>query len=281
MKEGRLIVCATPCREPRGRLAPAGQGAGRGRPDRLRGHPPDPQAARPPGRDHPHDQLPRVGERERAKELAERVAAGAAPGPGLGCRRRPSPTRLLLVAACVERGRPVEVVPGPSAALAALVVSGLPTDQFVFEGFLPRRPASATGAWPSWPPSPGRSCSSRPPTGPGHPGRDGGGVRAWPDRGRRPRADQGPRAGAAWSPRHRPGRLAGQGAASEPWSWVAPAGGPPRPARPPSPPRSPPWSRPAPAPGTRSRPWPRPPAPPAQRLPGRAGGPGRAGMMLA
>ncbi len=43
-----------------------------------------------------------------------------------------------LVAACVEAGVPVDVVPGPSAAVAALVVSGLPTDRFVFEGFLPR-----------------------------------------------------------------------------------------------------------------------------------------------
>jgi 16S rRNA (cytidine1402-2'-O)-methyltransferase len=43
-----------------------------------------------------------------------------------------------LVAACVEAGIPVDVVPGPSAAVAALVVSGLPTDRFVFDGFLPR-----------------------------------------------------------------------------------------------------------------------------------------------
>jgi 16S rRNA (cytidine1402-2'-O)-methyltransferase len=43
-----------------------------------------------------------------------------------------------LVRACAERGVDVRVVPGPSAAIAALVVSGLPTDRFSFEGFLPR-----------------------------------------------------------------------------------------------------------------------------------------------
>jgi 16S rRNA (cytidine1402-2'-O)-methyltransferase len=43
-----------------------------------------------------------------------------------------------LVAACVQEGIAVDVVPGPSAAVAALVVSGLPADRFVFEGFLPR-----------------------------------------------------------------------------------------------------------------------------------------------
>ena len=44
-----------------------------------------------------------------------------------------------LVAAALAAGVAVEVVPGPSAALAALVVSGLPTARFVFEGFLPRK----------------------------------------------------------------------------------------------------------------------------------------------
>jgi 16S rRNA (cytidine1402-2'-O)-methyltransferase len=44
-----------------------------------------------------------------------------------------------LVRACVEAGLPVEVVPGPSAVLTALVLSGFDTARFVFEGFLPRR----------------------------------------------------------------------------------------------------------------------------------------------
>ena len=44
-----------------------------------------------------------------------------------------------LVAAAADRGVIVTVVPGPSAVVAALVASGLPTDRFCFEGFLPRR----------------------------------------------------------------------------------------------------------------------------------------------
>jgi 16S rRNA (cytidine1402-2'-O)-methyltransferase len=44
-----------------------------------------------------------------------------------------------LVAAAVDAGVDVTVVPGPSAVLAALAVSGLPVDRFCFEGFLPRK----------------------------------------------------------------------------------------------------------------------------------------------
>ena len=44
-----------------------------------------------------------------------------------------------LVRACLDAGLRVDVVPGPSAVLTALVMSGFPTDRFVFEGFLPRR----------------------------------------------------------------------------------------------------------------------------------------------
>jgi 16S rRNA (cytidine1402-2'-O)-methyltransferase len=46
-----------------------------------------------------------------------------------------------LVTAAIDAGHPVTVLPGPSAVLAALAVSGLPVDRFCFEGFLPRRGA--------------------------------------------------------------------------------------------------------------------------------------------
>jgi 16S rRNA (cytidine1402-2'-O)-methyltransferase len=44
-----------------------------------------------------------------------------------------------LILATIEKGFPVTVIPGPSAHTAALVVSGLPTDRFMFIGFLPRK----------------------------------------------------------------------------------------------------------------------------------------------
>jgi len=44
-----------------------------------------------------------------------------------------------LITAAIEQGVPVVPVPGPSAVITALAVSGLPTNQFVYLGFLPRR----------------------------------------------------------------------------------------------------------------------------------------------
>ncbi len=47
-----------------------------------------------------------------------------------------------LIAACIEAAVPVVPIPGPTAAITALCVSGLPTDRFVFEGFLPLKESS-------------------------------------------------------------------------------------------------------------------------------------------
>ncbi|MGI9603049.1 MAG: 16S rRNA (cytidine(1402)-2'-O)-methyltransferase [Acidimicrobiales bacterium] len=44
-----------------------------------------------------------------------------------------------LIAAALDRGHSIEVVPGPSAGIAALALSGLPAARYCFEGFLPRR----------------------------------------------------------------------------------------------------------------------------------------------
>jgi 16S rRNA (cytidine1402-2'-O)-methyltransferase len=49
-----------------------------------------------------------------------------------------------LIGAAVEAGVEIDVAPGPTAAVVALVLSGLPTDRFVFEGFVPRQGQART-----------------------------------------------------------------------------------------------------------------------------------------
>jgi len=46
---------------------------------------------------------------------------------------------FLIVRHCIEREIPVEVLPGPTAFIPALIISGLPCDRFCFEGFLPQK----------------------------------------------------------------------------------------------------------------------------------------------
>jgi 16S rRNA (cytidine1402-2'-O)-methyltransferase len=81
-------------------------------------------------------------ERQRVDELVERLAEGAkvalVSDAGMPAVSDPG---FRLLRAAIEAGVAVSVVPGPSAVTAALVVSGLPTDRWVFEGFLPRRPS--------------------------------------------------------------------------------------------------------------------------------------------
>jgi 16S rRNA (cytidine1402-2'-O)-methyltransferase len=79
-------------------------------------------------------------EAARAEELVERMLTGDrvvvvtdAGVPGV------SDPGYRVVAAAVAAGIPVTAVPGPSAVLGALIVSGLPVDRFCFEGFLPRK----------------------------------------------------------------------------------------------------------------------------------------------
>ena len=48
-----------------------------------------------------------------------------------------------LVAACHKQGIPVTAIPGPAAPLMALTISGLPTDRFTFQGFVPQKQTAA------------------------------------------------------------------------------------------------------------------------------------------
>jgi 16S rRNA (cytidine1402-2'-O)-methyltransferase len=76
-------------------------------------------------------EVPRVLARLRRGERVAVVSDAGMPGISDPGER--------LARAAIAAGHPVEVVPGPSAALAALVSSGLGAGRFVFEGFLPRR----------------------------------------------------------------------------------------------------------------------------------------------
>ena len=51
---------------------------------------------------------------------------------------------FMLVRACIERGVPVECLPGATALIPALVNSGFPSDKFCFEGFLPHKKGRKT-----------------------------------------------------------------------------------------------------------------------------------------
>jgi len=82
----------------------------------------------------------------RTPELIARLRDGAsvaivsdAGSPGI------SDPAFTLVRAAVAEGLSVVPVPGPSSALCALEVSGLPTDRFAFEGFLPRKQGKRRG----------------------------------------------------------------------------------------------------------------------------------------
>lgn len=79
-------------------------------------------------------------EQARSAELVERMRGGAVVAlvsdAGMPLVSDPG---YVLVRACVGAGLPVEVLPGPSAAITALVASGLPADEWVFHGFLPRK----------------------------------------------------------------------------------------------------------------------------------------------
>jgi len=87
-------------------------------------------------------------ERERTPDLVERMRGGAVVAlvsdAGMPLVSDPG---YVLVQGCVATGLEVEVLPGPSAALAALVASALPSDVWRFGGFLPRKRAGLVAAF--------------------------------------------------------------------------------------------------------------------------------------
>src|SRR5207244_37175 len=88
---------------------------------------------------HDHNEAAQVGTVLEHLHAGETVAVVSDAGtPGI------SDPGERLVRAAIDAGIEVQVVPGPSAAIAALLASGLPTGRFVFEGFLPRSGSGRT-----------------------------------------------------------------------------------------------------------------------------------------
>ena len=84
---------------------------------------------------HEHNKRARLGDVLGRLARGDVALVSDAGTPGL------SDPGYELVCAALEAGHPVQAIPGPSAPIAALVASGLPTDAFVFIGYLPRRAA--------------------------------------------------------------------------------------------------------------------------------------------
>jgi 16S rRNA (cytidine1402-2'-O)-methyltransferase len=86
---------------------------------------------------HKFNEAQRTDEFRRLFAQGKRIALVSDSGmPGI------SDPGHAIIRAAIEQGVPVEIVPGPSAVVTALVLSGLPTDRYLFVGFLPAKQAA-------------------------------------------------------------------------------------------------------------------------------------------
>ena len=90
---------------------------------------------------HEHNEGDRVGQLVQLAAEHDVVVVSDAGMPTV------SDPGFQLVRGCVAAGVDVTIIPGPSAVLSALAVSGLPTDRFTFEGFLPRKQGERQRLW--------------------------------------------------------------------------------------------------------------------------------------
>ncbi|HEY1827432.1 MAG TPA: 16S rRNA (cytidine(1402)-2'-O)-methyltransferase [Acidimicrobiales bacterium] len=117
------LICCEDTRRTRALLSAAGIPAGGAQGDRLLSL-------------HGHNESSRVERVQACLDGGGKVAVVSDAGtPGI------SDPGSLLVAALLASGHTVRPVPGPTSVIAALAVSGLPTDRFCVEGFLPRKGA--------------------------------------------------------------------------------------------------------------------------------------------